>query len=243
MEKFNCPNCGQEINIEESQVINGTVQCPLCQKTVNILSPIKSNLEPVSNESICSQTYYVPGSIKKMWNLLLLFMLVGFIIIPILFLVWDILNGPGPLVPNSYNLQINFVGISILVLSVVNFLCMIISIIIASILLYRFWNIIQKGNITRTTPGKAVGFTFIPIFNLYWFYVAYIGLAKDMNAYCDENNINVRFNESLALSWYILTLLSAIPLTGVITGIIAFILYLVMMKKFSELSEIIISTK
>ena len=49
------------------------------------------------------------------------------------------------------------------------------------LMLYRFWDLIQDGE-ARTTPGKGVGFCFIPFYNLYWNFIAVWGLAKDMNA-------------------------------------------------------------
>ncbi len=54
------------------------------------------------------------------------------------------------------------------------------------ILTYRFWQVIQDGE-QRTTPGRAVGFLFIPLFNLYWFFVAYFGLATDINRYISRH--------------------------------------------------------
>lgn len=54
------------------------------------------------------------------------------------------------------------------------------------ILVYKFWQVIQDGY-TRTTPGKAVGFLFIPFFNLYWWFVAFFGLSKDQNAFIDRH--------------------------------------------------------
>jgi hypothetical protein len=57
------------------------------------------------------------------------------------------------------------------------------------ILVYKFWQILQDG-FARTTPGKAVGFMFIPFFNFYWLFVAYYGLSKDQDAY-----IKRHFNE------------------------------------------------
>ena len=80
--------------------------------------------------------------------------------------------------------------------------------VISHILLYRFWCVIQDGE-ARTTPGKAVGFCFIPFFNLYWIYVAIVGLAKDMNAYRTQWNIEgPRVSEGLALTWFVLSLLT-----------------------------------
>lgn len=53
-----------------------------------------------------------------------------------------------------------------------------------SILLYRNWLLLQ-GHGARITPGKAVGFCFIPVFFFYWWFVAYAGLARDNNRYMD----------------------------------------------------------
>ena len=47
-------------------------------------------------------------------------------------------------------------------------------------MLYKSWSAIQCYS-PRTTPGKAVGFCFIPFFNLYWSFVAINGLVKDVN--------------------------------------------------------------
>ncbi|MDF1710707.1 MAG: DUF4339 domain-containing protein [Akkermansiaceae bacterium] len=48
----------------------------------------------------------------------------------------------------------------------------------AYIILYRAWLILQPGG-ARTTPGKAVGFCFIPFFNIYWIFNVYVGWATD----------------------------------------------------------------
>jgi hypothetical protein len=50
------------------------------------------------------------------------------------------------------------------------------------VLLFNFWRIDQDGA-ASTTPGKAVGFLFIPFFNIYWVFRAYTGLALDQNRY------------------------------------------------------------
>jgi len=51
--------------------------------------------------------------------------------------------------------------------------------------LYRAWKVVQplreELGISMPTPAKAVGFCFIPIFNLYWQFVAIPGLAKKIN--------------------------------------------------------------
>lgn len=116
-------------------------------------------------------------------------------------------------------------------------------VVINYILLYRFWKLIQDGK-ARTTPGVAVGFCFIPFFNIYWLYVAYVGLAKDINLYCRERSINGPFvNEGLALTWYILALVSMIPYVGFVTFIPATIIHIILMKQFVDISKEIITSK
>jgi hypothetical protein len=46
--------------------------------------------------------------------------------------------------------------------------------------LYRAWTCLQPGG-AKTTPGKAVGFMFIPLFRIYWIFIAINGLPKDWN--------------------------------------------------------------
>ena len=58
--------------------------------------------------------------------------------------------------------------------------------VITYVLLYLFWKVNQDGH-ASTTPGKAVGFMFIPIFQIYWFFRAYAGLAQDQNRYISEH--------------------------------------------------------
>ena len=73
------------------------------------------------------------------------------------------------------------------------------------LLLYHGWKEIP-GDIARTTPGKAIGFLFIPLFNLYWMFIAYNGLGKDMNKTFQRFGIQFSVNESLGLYYCILYL-------------------------------------
>ena len=70
------------------------------------------------------------------------------------------------------------------------FLSIIILIISIYKLIYRSWRLIQNGY-ARTTPKAAVGLSLIPLFNIYWIFVAIHGLAKDMNAYAKRYKLNV----------------------------------------------------
>lgn len=110
------------------------------------------------------------------------------------------------------------------------------------ILLYRYWEVIQDGR-PRTTPGKAVGYSFIPFYNFYWWFVAFVGLAKDMNAYCRERDIPAKVEEGMALTWFILTLTTMIPFVGIVTGLGALVIGILIHKSFVETTIKIIRSK
>lgn len=47
---------------------------------------------------------------------------------------------------------------------------------------HRMWDALPRQH-ARTTPGKAVGFLLIPLFNYYWFFQVFWGWTKDCSAY------------------------------------------------------------
>jgi hypothetical protein len=73
------------------------------------------------------------------------------------------------------------------------------------ILLYQLWKLIP-ADISRTTPGKAVGFVFIPFFNFYWVFIAYYGLGEDMNTTLQRYGIPHRVSKGLGLTLCILAI-------------------------------------
>ncbi len=91
----------------------------------------------------------------------------------------------------------------------VGYLLTVISVIVFYIYLYRAWLCLQPGGLARSTPGKAIGFLFIPFFNLYWFFQAIHGLSVDWNrtiaSYPDLRAIH-RLPEGLFLSFCVLAL-------------------------------------
>jgi hypothetical protein len=91
--------------------------------------------------------------------------------------------------------------------------------VIIYLLLYKSWQAIQDGH-QRTTPGKAVGFSFIPYFNLYWIFQAYWGFAKDYNAFLDRNSLSSeRLSTNLFLTYCILTVACMVPGISSLAGI------------------------
>ncbi len=82
------------------------------------------------------------------------------------------------------------------------------------------WRTIQDGN-ARTTPGKAIGLMFIPLFNLYWAFVLIAGFAKDYNAFCRRHGIGnpphrLRgwYYLTVVIMWVVLVFLRYVPLIG-----------------------------
>jgi hypothetical protein len=76
-------------------------------------------------------------------------------------------------------------GASFMLLVAVLYGCLIAGSIVGLVHLYRAWYCLQPGG-ARATPGQAVGFLFIPFFNLYWYFIAYKGLADDWNRIMDS---------------------------------------------------------
>ncbi len=98
-------------------------------------------------------------------------------------------------------------------------------------ILYRGWMAIQDDYV-RTTPGKAVGFLFIPVFNLYWVFVAIGAYAKGFNAFISRHQIPAkRLPEKLFITQCILMILgivmAGIPVAGFIYSNVVAIISLV----------------
>lgn len=80
---------------------------------------------------------------------------------------------------------------------------------VSFVLMHRFWSAVQPYG-ASATPGKAVGYCFIPFFNLYWIFVCYFMLARDVNRNLPEEWHGVRASEFDAFSFCVM---SVIPLS------------------------------
>ena len=96
-------------------------------------------------------------------------------------------------------------------------------------LIYQFWKLIPP-DIARATPGKAVGFCFIPFFSFYWVFIAYKGLGEDMNKALQRHGIQYRVNEVLGLTACILTCCAGIPYLGILPGMALFVIMIFFLK-------------
>ncbi len=117
------------------------------------------------------------------------------------------------------------------------------SMVLFYIILYRNWQLIQDGY-ARTTPGKAVGFLFIPFFNLYWIFEAFPGLVRDTNAYIQRYNLPVKMQETgLASAFCILTLLCLVPYLNFVVAIALLVIQIIMAKNFRDSAVALIQNR
>jgi serine/threonine protein kinase len=70
-------------------------------------------------------------------------------------------------------------------LGVIIVLCALASHVLFLRMLYKAWEMLPI-ELARTTPGKAVGYLFIPFYNLYWCWKVLPGLASDYSRYLRE---------------------------------------------------------
>lgn len=97
--------------------------------------------------------------------------------------------------------------------------------------LHKMWAAIQDGH-ARATPGQAVGFLFIPLFNFYWAFQAFWGFAKDYNRYLERRALpGRRLTAGVFLAYTILCFGEAIPFVGVLVGEVNSLLAAVMIAQ------------
>jgi hypothetical protein len=99
------------------------------------------------------------------------------------------------------------------------------------VLLYKAWASIQDGE-ARTTPGRALAFCFVPLFNLYWIFPAYYGFAVDYNRYLARyHRRSPRLPENLYLAVPTMLVLSWLPYVGMPIAVGRFVVQLILVVK------------
>jgi hypothetical protein len=118
-------------------------------------------------------------------------------------------------------------------------LVMLAGIVLNYIFLYKCWDLIQDGR-ARTSPGKAVGFMFIPFFNWYWQFVALRGLAEDLNLYSRRYRLQAREAPvGILTAACILVLCGLLPFVGGCAQLIgAILLFIGMLMVKSTVQDI-----
>jgi predicted Zn finger-like uncharacterized protein len=97
------------------------------------------------------------------------------------------------------------------------------SVAIEMLLFYKMWGAIQDDR-TSVSPAKAVGFLFIPVFNIYWALLMVTGFAEDYNSFILRRGIKAKdLSLSLFLIYAFAFILSATALTTPMVCIFAFL--------------------
>jgi hypothetical protein len=113
------------------------------------------------------------------------------------------------------------------IISLIGFISILIANIYSLVLLYRLWKFTiaeSKMNELKPsieTPGKAIGYLFIPFFDLYWIFIAFGKLPKNLNAIANAKGIKEMMSESIGTVLAVLVILSIIPVIGYLTALIA----------------------
>lgn len=117
---------------------------------------------------------------------------------------------------NSINLLVALMGF----LSVVPFI--LIQTLVTLTVIYKMWASIADGLNTRMSPGKAIGFLFIPFYNLYWIIQVWNGFPEDYNRYIDDFSLSIPKISNIPYLVYAITvLLCIIPFLGILLALIA----------------------
>lgn len=106
----------------------------------------------------------------------------------------------------------------------------IVSVVLFFIIIYKAWQLVQDGE-ARTTPDQAVAYCGIPGWQFYWFFIAFKGLAKELNRVMAKENIAAMpVSEDTAL-WFVIMLLASVTGIAVIPLIVFWIIYTNQVKK------------
>ncbi len=112
------------------------------------------------------------------------------------------------------------------------------------VFIHRIWAAIQMGQ-PRTTPGKAVGFLFIPFFSFYWVFQAYWGWAKDYNRLIVDLDVDApKMPEKQTLAFCIFMVVAwpieFIPFVGPLVAVVGVVLLVLFVAKASDAVQALI---
>ena len=128
--------------------------------------------------------------------------------------------------------------IIVFVVAVIGLNLLVIAMIYLIVLLYRVWRHVIRESCSSglqpsiTSPGKAVGFLFIPLFNLYWVFVAIGKLPADLNTLAAARNRSETVNPILGYATAIFLVVSVIPVIPFVSYVTPFVVSLVLMPTF-----------
>jgi hypothetical protein len=118
------------------------------------------------------------------------------------------------------------------------------SVVLLCVLLYKVWDLIQDGH-ARTTPGTAVSLMFLPLFNLYWVFVAFYGLAQDLITYRRRHGRRdmPRTSPGLALAFCILFVCTFLPFVNFATTLPMLVVLFLVVTSFKNAALVLARTR
>ena len=196
-----CPHCMQQLAADDS-ILGQYVDCPTCGKRFRLQPrPVAGASGSLTETSISMTPALVFQCIALAYSGLELMMVLGEA-------DEDALDG------------LALLGIVPLILGLV-FTC---------ILHYKCWKAVPSG-FARLTPGKAVGYLFIPFYNLYWAFPSFGGLGSDC-AVVAANKGWRGFSAlpglglTYAILWCVDLFAQNIPVFGFFAGVAEFVIWL-----------------
>lgn len=213
MIKTNCPSCFQQYEVEESAV--GTyADCPSCGKRFRVQAASPAGRAPAGGG------YDRPERLSMTLALVFQCILIGGTILQAL----AYLDGD---MDASFALAWLFIVPAILCIV---FTCM---------LHHKCWAAIPEG-FARMTPGKAVGYLFIPFYCLYWVFPSFGGLGADCVALARTRGFRGHDNlgglgMGLAVVTCVEMVLGWIPGIGLLLSIGEFILWMLFYQGVTKL--------
>lgn len=105
------------------------------------------------------------------------------------------------------------------ILYVVGALALITAFVMQLVLLYRNWKVIANAKGLATEAGQAVGFLFIPVFNLYWQFIAHWKLSEGQEKFIQQAGISSTKtpNKGIAMAYCVC---SCIPYVSILAAFI-----------------------
>ena len=214
--------------LQQSPPMDPYNQAPPFQQNAPSYDPPPFQQRPTQSFGSISENQRLAQRLRTKFNQYLGFTIAGIVLMFFLVIV-AIAASAGGMDDEAVGVMAAFMGILFLgtMIPALVFFCQ---------TLYLSWQAIDDDNFARTTPGRAVGFLFIPFFNLYWIFVAYHGLAQDLNQYISRHNLASarRANEGTALAYCILNILCNIPIINYLALIPMVILFFITMNNLKN---------
>lgn len=98
-------------------------------------------------------------------------------------------------------------------------LCLVTFIVFNFVLVFRNWKVIEKAqNLPITSAGQAVGFLFIPAFNLYWRFIGHGKLADSQQQFMHQAGINIptKPNKGIAITYAVMMIIPYVAFIAIL---------------------------